>query len=641
MRTAVLVVHGMGSQRPLETVRGVIDAVWFACGVPDPAPKPEDRIEDQPREIWSHPEASGADIDLTVMTTSGLKTASGETRSIDFHELYWAHLMSETRAVAVLLWLLELARRGPNVTTAIKPLYYVAVIFLSLLALSISLLALQGITWFAGQVPPVRPEAAFDGSTEVHALTLILLLALGVAALASALAALAKGAGRLVALTGIVAIFCVGLFYATYKLGPDGGIEVQDRPEILSNLLLPVMVALVLVYVTMGYRGVAGLAYALFLSYAAFFLACWLRDTSFMDAYYAGWTPWTVKSYWSALGAIVFIALYSAIAAVFLQPYLGDAARYFRASPGNTAVRREIRKQAVDTLAELHECGRYDRIVVVAHSLGTVVAYDMLRAYYSRVQSSFPPVAEVSNALAAVSGHPDAFKALDDGNVNEETARKLGRTVIAVIADLAASARKRREEARSKGQPVDAADERMKSWLVTDFVTMGSPLTHARYLMCNGSTVGDLQKDFNRRTREREFPTCPPRKLDKDGWLTYENPTAGHAREFHHGGQFALTRWTNLYFPAHELLWGDAVGGPVKNIFGAPKEADQPARSHIADVEVYVGTPDLPKPPITRFAHVLYWSRCKIGNRVSQHIRALERAVDLEDRALESRARQP
>ena len=36
--------------------------------------------------------------------------------------------------------------------------------------------------------------------------------------------------------------------------------------------------------------------------------------------------------------------------------------------------------------------GHYDRIVVVAHSLGTVVAYDMLRAYYSRVCDDLPPV---------------------------------------------------------------------------------------------------------------------------------------------------------------------------------------------------------------------------------------------------------
>ena len=36
------------------------------------------------------------------------------------------------------------------------------------------------------------------------------------------------------------------------------------------------------------------------------------------------------------------------------QPYLGDAARYFRGSPANVAVRREIRKQTVDLLDRLH-----------------------------------------------------------------------------------------------------------------------------------------------------------------------------------------------------------------------------------------------------------------------------------------------
>jgi len=53
-------------------------------------------------------------------------------------------------------------------------------------------------------------------------------------------------------------------------------------------------------------------------------------------------------------------------------------------------VRREIRKQAVDTLDMLHRLRLYDRIVVVAHSLGTVVAYDMLRAYYSRICDLIP-----------------------------------------------------------------------------------------------------------------------------------------------------------------------------------------------------------------------------------------------------------
>ena len=53
----------------------------------------------------------------------------------------------------------------------------------------------------------------------------------------------------------------------------------------------------------------------------------------------------------------------------------------------------------------------------------------------------------------------------------------------------------------------------LRSWLVTDFVTLGSPLAHAYYLMCNGKTEYELKQDFNRRVREFEFPKCPPPRL--------------------------------------------------------------------------------------------------------------------------------
>ena len=59
-RTAVLVVHGIGSQRALETVRGVIQGVWLNREDPD----------DKSKRIWTHPERDGADIDLSVMTTN-------------------------------------------------------------------------------------------------------------------------------------------------------------------------------------------------------------------------------------------------------------------------------------------------------------------------------------------------------------------------------------------------------------------------------------------------------------------------------------------------------------------------------------------------------------------------------------------
>ena len=58
-RTAILVVHGIGSQRALETVRGVIRGVWLDRKNP----------ADKDKRIWTHPEKDGADIDLSVMTT--------------------------------------------------------------------------------------------------------------------------------------------------------------------------------------------------------------------------------------------------------------------------------------------------------------------------------------------------------------------------------------------------------------------------------------------------------------------------------------------------------------------------------------------------------------------------------------------
>ena len=163
----------------------------------------------------------------------------------------------------------------------------------------------------------------------------------------------------------------------------------------LTDAFLPVLVALVAVKIAMGRLGACR---ALVVAYAAF-APC--LDSSHLASSHSpavtgdctGWyrlLPWSITAFWSSIAAWFLIAIYLALYALFLQPYLGDAARYFRNSPANVAVRREIRKEAVDALEDLHLSGRYDRIVVVAHSLGTVIAYDMLRAYYSRVDKYFP-----------------------------------------------------------------------------------------------------------------------------------------------------------------------------------------------------------------------------------------------------------
>jgi hypothetical protein len=81
-----------------------------------------------------------------------------------------------------------------------------------------------------------------------------------------------------------------------------------------------------------------------------------------------------------------------------------------------------------------------------------------------------------------------------------------------------------------------------------------------------------------------------------------------------------LTRWTNLYFPVSQLLWGDGIGRELGPLFG------DPAGTNIADVPVFTN----PSKRSAFFAHVLYWS--DPGSKpAAPHIEALRMAVDLAD----------
>src|SRR5262249_50744468 len=130
-RTAVLVVHGIGGQRALETVRGVAAAVL-----------PEGT------KLWVHPEKSAVDVDLSVLTANGINAAEG-TRNVDFHELYWAHLMSETRAIAVLLWLFELVRKGPLLRKGMNAVWWGSAAFLATAVASVTLILLHALQRFS------------------------------------------------------------------------------------------------------------------------------------------------------------------------------------------------------------------------------------------------------------------------------------------------------------------------------------------------------------------------------------------------------------------------------------------------------------------------------------------------------------
>jgi hypothetical protein len=624
-RTAVLVVHGIGSQRALETVRGVMEASWLQD---DPDPNAV-----KPRRVWTHPEYSGIDLDLSVMTTSDLSvnTPDGpKDRSIDYHELYWAHLMSETRAVAVLLWLFELVRKGPRLKIGMNALWWGASIFLCMLLASVVLLTLHAILQFLGQPPLISDDNASlvfgaIGGDQIRLLNrpyhepeAILIAPFFVLCMIATYVTISSGMVRAFWVTIPAAIVMIAT-YSVY-VRTDGNNIRQ-----LAEIFMPIVISLGAAYVIMGKWGVrvtiisylcAGFFFGLCL-HARHMIAtteCWFNlpalispntciphpwDLSaFADVWGRGWIFWSLNERFSALIAVWVIVAYLAFYALFLQPFLGDAARYFRNSPGNVAVRREIRKQAVDTLAALHTSGRYDRIIVVAHSLGTVIAYDMLRAYFSRICNDLPDpsalgtdVDDIDNLIVA----PD--------KTQKAELRKKARNIIRRIA-------------ATQQPPPGSGVKQTSTWLVTDFVTLGSALTHAHYLMCTGDTSAAMAADFDRRIREREFPTCPPARLNSDGLLLFKNPNMTRS-EFSHGAVFGLTRWTNLYFPLYQLFWGDAIGGELAPLFG----------SHIEDIPVSTYRPSRN----AFFTHTAYWSLKWPNCRSAPHIEVLKSVMNLED----------
>ncbi|MEZ4699085.1 MAG: hypothetical protein R2834_02045 [Rhodothermales bacterium] len=252
---------------------------------------------------------------------------------------------------------------------------------------------------------------------------------------------------------------------------------------------------------------------------------------------------------------------------------VGDAARYLNPEPSNIHRRQEIRSHGVDILNKLHASGQYSRIVVVGHSLGSVIGYDVLScawpAYAEQVEKG-----KNNPVLTALE------QELGEGAV--DTARYQDRQR-ALLGELQAN-----------GCP----------WLVTDFITLGSPLAHAELLLAHDDA------DLRAKQEERELPRCPP--VLEAGKISF--PAHLARRKLHHAAVFGPTRWTNLYFPARWLVKGDFIGGALRPVFG----------EGIADVPVHT----------TRryglLTHTLYW---KLGpnDAALPHIERLRAAMNMLD----------
>jgi hypothetical protein len=295
----------------------------------------------------------------------------------------------------------------------------------------------------------------------------------------------------------------------------------------------------------------------------------------------------------------------------------GRVVRYTKADPDNIAARQAVRERGLKLLSALHEGTHYKRIIIVSHSLGTMLAHDLLSYFWAQREAprriaetspEFDALCELERAAAAVDLNPTAA-ALDQ---YYEAQRRLRVALVARAAPLA-------------DDPQTSPDPR---WLITDFVTLGSPLAHAEFLIAANA------EDLARRKFERELPESPPLREELDPnvfrlaqathklpvgadfktskLISFPPPSAPHVWELHHAAPFAVVRWVNVYDTASLVFRGDIIGGPLAKPFG-------PA---IIDIDL-----KSLRGQSRSFTHTKYW---EIDGE-SIHIDVLRKAVNLLD----------
>jgi hypothetical protein len=318
----------------------------------------------------------------------------------------------------------------------------------------------------------------------------------------------------------------------------------------------------------------------------------------------------------------LFIVIVGALAGLMhntATATFGRVVRYTRADPDNIAARQAVRERGLKLLRALHEGSYYKRIVIVSHSLGTMLAHDLL-SYFWAERDAARKISESTAEFEALSRVEEAAAQLEltpsDGGALQQyfgAQRELRRLLA-------------QREAPNPTHP-HAPDRR---WLISDFITLGSPLTHSEFLIA--SSANDLRarifareisvsppfrEDLDPRVLERaigtqSLPIANPPEVSK--LISFPLPSENTVWELHHAAPYAVVRWTNIFDPARFIFFGDIIGGPLRSILG-------PA---IIDVDLRQL-----RSQSWSFTHTNYWSM----NGELRHIVSLRKAVNLLDRA--------
>lgn len=517
-KTAVVLIHGIGEQVPMGTIKGFVEAVWnedtSLVGKDKPNPEGEQQPADIPDEggsgegpaenetrrknvSWVKPDPRYRNFDLNRITTES--TSLG--RRIDFFEYYWAHRTSGSAWTNVRMWLFDLLLRNPRKMAKGK------------------------------RVPP------------------------------------------------------------------------HLRPTWLALWFVTLVIAAI----------AAGAAW----------LSAWPKESPYF---------WIVALILAAIAAV------SAAITAKVTAYAGDIVRYVKATPSNIITRQRIREDGVRLLESLMGLSGeaaetkpdYDRLIVVGHSLGTIIAYDIISHCFARHHN------ELAGKTSQDTRQPQRAaleKLIRDGWCEGQSEDWLHRY------------RAAQDEAR-----IEMLDNGGR-WIVSDFISLGSPLTHAEFLLAE-----DLE-GLGKAKQDREFPTCPPAmeydQQTKDAHYHFsyrppslekfgENDDAAAPRFPHHAAAFAFTKWTNIYSGQTSVVRGDLVSGRLDTVFGLSGEGERadlfgiedigvlPAE-HVIDEDLTALTDGDRKKRL--FTHLHYWDLMAgmpgFDGKVPHHIRRLRKALRL------------
>lgn len=315
---------------------------------------------------------------------------------------------------------------------------------------------------------------------------------------------------------------------------------------------------------------------------------------------------------WTALAALVAFAV-----SAWVLPIYGDVATYTLTEPGTVGKRAEVRARGTALLEALMKDPTYDRVIIVAHSLGSIIAYDLLQILWTthgpshRNPRTEPVVTDALKAFDAFASPAVLAPGIDPALPPEQLAAfraaqwRLYRALRAVPVEPRDKAPKTAQEAEPK----------VLLWKISDFVTLGSPLTHAEFLVARDA--GKWRKGVE----ERVFSVCPPiSDSETKRTILYKRVHA------HHASVFAATRWTNISDVGNGWSTGDPFSGSMReNFYGGAKEMRVRLRWRLWGMAMRLMT------------HTHYWSPTTEGEEIDDagrptgrdHIEVLREAIDL------------